>query len=1287
MTREEKIEKLKILKSDFFQYAKANLKIKTKEGKILPLEFNDPQIYIHEQLEKQLAETGKIRALILKGRQQGASTYTEGRFYWRTSLNFGKQAYILTHEQAATDNLFNMAKRYHDNGHPGLKPSTGASNAKEMLFDKLDSGYKVGTAGSKAVGRSGTIQFFHGCLASGTKIYDPDTGSIRDIESFMVGDNVLTHTGRIAPISFISNQEKECLSVILRGLGKFPLVATKEHRFWTKQGWKELKDLNQGDCIGYPIKQITGKITKLSLPDAPIRSHGGGRQGIYPDEIKLDYNFGRIVGLYLAEGHIKLQHKAPHHPVNISFTIHRNETDRTIEWVNYANQYFSKVSVKHRENSLASIVTVNSNRLAVLMLDLCGRTTGKHLPYNWDDMPEDFCKGLLHGYISGDGHSSDTDRRIRATSICSAITVPLRDMCASLGYGWASIEHKVKAIRSGRNEKEAFIFSLCGDGASKLANEIGKETLLIRKKKKTNSVKNYAASTTEISNGYAWLRIRSIDNAGIKSVYDLEVNHEDHSYCTIHGATHNSELAFWPNAHEHFAGVVQCVPDGNDAEGTEIILESTANGVGGKFHELWMQAINGESEYIAIFVPWFWTKGYRKDATNFKPTPEELRQQKLYGVDNEQLAWRRAKIEEMGKALCDQEYPYCWQDAFLASGRTVFDKEETAAALKECFKPKKRMILENKRFVERKDGELRVWSEPQQGKRYVIGCLPDNEIVITENGYKSIQYVTLDERLIDKDGLPVTIKNIQRRPYSGNIFGIKPYFTSITTKFTGEHPILVLSDTKLYRNAITKDRYYKTETSWKKAKDMTLEDILCFPVLYREELTEQEILSRFPNQENIRIDRRLNENIILDEDFWYFMGLWLAEGWLRNGGTHKLKTIEVCFNSKTEQHQVERFKLIIKNLFNRTASETKKQTNSTELKFNSEAIYKFIYNNFGQKAKHKNISEWIKYLPKKLKLKLFEGYFDGDGCLKTDRTGNKTINCVSISEKMLHDFQSILLSCNIVSGVKVLRNEKTIKIRDRICKTKKTFELNISTRDTQELLTTLNRECNNVFIRKKHKSYGWIENGFFYIKIHEITHKHYDGYVNNFETETHSYCSPLITTHNCDVAEGLEHGDYSSADVLELPSGMQVAQWHGHIAPDLYGNMLYHLGKWFNNALLGVEVNNHGLTTLVTLRDMNYPNLYVQHNIDDRGSNEKETKKIGWATTSKSKPYIIDQLSAELREGEHGICCKETVQEMQTYVVLENGSYGAQLNCFDDRVMSRAIAGEMLRQSPSYKKK
>ncbi len=150
------------LKDDFEHYAAKCLSIRTKSGKVIRLELNTAQQHIHACVEEQRATTGKVRAIILKGRQQGCSTYIEGRFYWRVSHTRGVRAFILTHEEEATNNLFELANRYHENCPAPVKPSTSAANAKELHFDKLDSGYKVGTAGNKAVGRSSTVQFFHG---------------------------------------------------------------------------------------------------------------------------------------------------------------------------------------------------------------------------------------------------------------------------------------------------------------------------------------------------------------------------------------------------------------------------------------------------------------------------------------------------------------------------------------------------------------------------------------------------------------------------------------------------------------------------------------------------------------------------------------------------------------------------------------------------------------------------------------------------------------------------------------------------------------------------------------------------------------------------------------------------------------------------------------------------------------------------------------------------------------------------------------------------------------------
>lgn len=153
-------ERMKTYRADFPALARSALRIKTKAGELGRFRLNRAQQHMHECLERQKRETGKVRALVLKGRQQGASTYIGGRFYGEASLNRGRNVFILTHEQDATDNLFKMVDRFHTNN--PIAPETGAANAKELSFPGLDSGYTVGTAGSRAVGRSKTIHCFHG---------------------------------------------------------------------------------------------------------------------------------------------------------------------------------------------------------------------------------------------------------------------------------------------------------------------------------------------------------------------------------------------------------------------------------------------------------------------------------------------------------------------------------------------------------------------------------------------------------------------------------------------------------------------------------------------------------------------------------------------------------------------------------------------------------------------------------------------------------------------------------------------------------------------------------------------------------------------------------------------------------------------------------------------------------------------------------------------------------------------------------------------------------------------
>ena len=148
--------------TDFDFYAQKCLNIRTKNGHIGPFFMNQAQRYVHKALEEQLKQQGHIRALIVKGRQQGISTYVSARFFWKLTHGIGRKGFALSHMEMASRNLKNIMQRFYTYCPPIMRPKLTLSNQKALRFGDLDSGYKIGTANSNGVGRSDTIQLFHG---------------------------------------------------------------------------------------------------------------------------------------------------------------------------------------------------------------------------------------------------------------------------------------------------------------------------------------------------------------------------------------------------------------------------------------------------------------------------------------------------------------------------------------------------------------------------------------------------------------------------------------------------------------------------------------------------------------------------------------------------------------------------------------------------------------------------------------------------------------------------------------------------------------------------------------------------------------------------------------------------------------------------------------------------------------------------------------------------------------------------------------------------------------------
>jgi len=150
----------KKLASDLQYFARRTLKLINKRGKIVSVEFSDAQLAIHHACEHMISETGWVRILIVKGRQQGCSTYVAARYYHKAISMPATRVYILSHEASSTKVLFGKVLMYNEQCPEQIKPQSDVENRTETEF-KNYSRYTVGTAGSSNTGRGDTCLLHH----------------------------------------------------------------------------------------------------------------------------------------------------------------------------------------------------------------------------------------------------------------------------------------------------------------------------------------------------------------------------------------------------------------------------------------------------------------------------------------------------------------------------------------------------------------------------------------------------------------------------------------------------------------------------------------------------------------------------------------------------------------------------------------------------------------------------------------------------------------------------------------------------------------------------------------------------------------------------------------------------------------------------------------------------------------------------------------------------------------------------------------------------------------------
>lgn len=155
-------------------YIESCLKIKTKSGTVVPFRLNDAQRKLYAVAKRQQDAGKPVRLIILKARQLGFSTLTEGLIFHACATRRNVNALIVAHREDATANLFRMSKLFYDELPAPVKPMLRASNAQELVFENpsklrserearpgLRSRIRCATAGGRGIGRSDTLQCVH----------------------------------------------------------------------------------------------------------------------------------------------------------------------------------------------------------------------------------------------------------------------------------------------------------------------------------------------------------------------------------------------------------------------------------------------------------------------------------------------------------------------------------------------------------------------------------------------------------------------------------------------------------------------------------------------------------------------------------------------------------------------------------------------------------------------------------------------------------------------------------------------------------------------------------------------------------------------------------------------------------------------------------------------------------------------------------------------------------------------------------------------------------------------
>lgn len=1303
---------------EFRVYAKKFLRIKDEYGKIVPFVLNLLQEKVLLVMLDLESKALPIWIIVLKCRQTGISTLIEAFLFWRTHQELNQKCLIIGHDTDSSQNLFAMYQRYYENLPEAIQPAIDRNQRdKKLSYKETKNEVTIQTAGSNiggekaGTGRSATYQYIHAteCLGGNSKIILWDGRSV-PIKDISIGDNVTTSEGSLGTvIDKFSNGIKQTYKLSV-WYSNEPIEVTDNHKILTQYGWKEVRDLTINDYVALPKIIFTNAIKTYTTyyENAPkTKKRPGGSKAKESLTIPLNYDWGYVIGYYLAEGHIKKDLSL------VSFAYHKDETyiNRVIKTIGGNPKTIQRVGPKTK------ITTFYDRTLAKLIWELAGRTSTKEIPDFIFDTNYRFAEGIIHGFYAGDGsktknlvdHNKYEINRATFVNTNEKVMRQIRRMLISLDYGVASLR-STETSRYGKKGLTRYDLDLYGDGAAKLLKAVGG---YVAKKSRVNKFK-----TINVDGQY-FVKIKSIETSIEQEVFDITIDQNEHNFETTIGIVHN--CAFYPDYKTTFAALLQA-----SKKAKMIILETTANGFN-EFRNDWENAKSGDSDYVPVFLCWleFYSKPFRDEDEknrllrdlgsnpdyNLYPNEEKILVED-YGATLENLNWRRWAIVNLCKKDINtfhQEYPRDDQEAFVSTGMPVFTTHVTAAKYAKYHK------LETDRKIPIAQGNLEVEYDlvNEDYERLVsIGMtsymdlrkfIKDVKFVPDKNGFIKIYG---DCRKSDTERFKfVGAADVAEGLEQGD-FSVVEVLNRETKEICLEwHGHCFTPDTLIYskrgmipiKEIITGDEVWTHKNRFRKVKNI-------YKRLYVGDIVE---LRSQGNYETIKVTPE--HPIYAGElGFDIFKKPIEKKGVSSNYSYSKRDKLlnakwEYAENTKavaySKERKIKKHKYKIKQYRSKKSPILRFQSSENlasvlgyylaegNLGRNNNKVIDSVKFNFAYKEKDTLVKDCANKLtclglePKITEVKdkgvCLVRVYDTFFAKLLYQLGGEHSWEKKISADVL-EWENGLLEILIESywqgdGCLIHRDNSTVRsattvspilarqIRDILIFIGKRPRIEKLNPKPSKRVKTARPRYNILWVVNDKTKYRYMETeSHIAYKISKKKKVAYDGIVYNLEVEEdNSYSTACYVVHNCDV--------------------------------DIFANEIHKLQLFFKNDIhFGIEKNNQGLAVIVKAEQLGV-NLYYAEEF--RSGVATDTEKLGFSTDQNTRRYALNNLIEWVRDDL--FICKNPAfwSETMTFVRNAKGKMQAQnkdrdpgTKCFDDRVMSMAILTVVHQWLPNYSK-